>query len=114
MSTTAQLTYTIPPTDGSPIYTTIDDDHTTGNKLQNWTSNIRTVKIEDARGNEHKYTLDTAGFQFHRHPAKHTRFLDDEEIKAEYYPDCIELLKELTGTTKVLVFDHSGFSRVQS
>ena len=114
MSTTAQLTYIIPPTDGSRPYTTLDDDHSSGKKLQNWAENIRDVEIEDARGNEHKYTLDTTGFQFHCHPAKHTRFLDDEEIKAEYYPECVELLKEHTGATKVLVFDHSRFPRVRS
>ena len=30
MSTTAQLTYTIPPTDGSRLYSTLDDDSITG------------------------------------------------------------------------------------
>ena len=114
MSITAQLTYTIPPTDGSSIYTTIDDDHSTGEKLQNWTFNIRNVEIEDVRGNEHKYTLDTTGFEFHRHPVKHTRFLDDEEIRAEYYPECMEFIKELTGATKVFPFEHSGFPCVRS
>lgn len=106
MSTTAQLTYTIPPADGSRPYTAINED-STGKKSQNWIEDIRNVDIEDARGKEHQYTLDTVGFQFHHYRAKHTRFLDDEEIKGEYYTECMELLKELTGATKVVIFDHT-------
>lgn len=62
----------------------------------------------DARGKEHKYTIDTAGFRFqNRHLAKHIIFIDDEEIKAKYYPECMEFLR-------VVVFDHSRFPRALS
>ena len=109
MSTAAHLTYAIPPPDGSRAYTRMDfDPDTASDQLRNWTEDIRKVAIEDVRGKEDEYTLDSTGFQFYRRPAKHTRFLDEEEIRAEYYPESIELIKELTGATKVFLFDHSG------
>ncbi|KIM62810.1 hypothetical protein SCLCIDRAFT_1174894 [Scleroderma citrinum Foug A] len=52
----------------------------------------------DARGKEHKYTIDTA--VQNRHLAKHIIFINDEEIKAKYYLECMELLR-------VVVFDHT-------
>jgi hypothetical protein len=52
-------------------------------------------------------TLDTAGFQFYRVPSKHASFANDEVIKKEYYPESIELIKRLTGATRVELFDHS-------
>lgn len=111
MSTTAtvQLTYSIPPEDGSPTYTVINQDSITGERTQNWKEDVRSVQIEDVRGKEDEYSLDTTGFQFFRYPTKHTRFLDDAEIKAEYYPETIELIKKITGATEVILFEHSRF-----
>ncbi|KAL4080013.1 hypothetical protein V8B97DRAFT_1864287 [Scleroderma yunnanense] len=106
MSTTAQLTYSIPPPDGSRPFTNMNHDSFTGKRLHNWTKDTHYVQVEDVRGKEHRYTLDTAGFQFYRHPANHTRFLDDEEIKKEYYPENMELIKKLTGATRAVLFDH--------
>ena len=85
----------------------MDSDLTFGGPEGNWTQDVRKVVIEDVRGKEDKYTLGTAGFQFYRRPSKHTRFLDEEEVKAGYYLECIELIKELTGATRVVPFHHS-------
>ncbi|TFK37367.1 hypothetical protein BDQ12DRAFT_157158 [Crucibulum laeve] len=63
--------------------------------------------IENVRGKEESVTLDTAGFQFFKSPAKHTSFTDDAEIEREYYPESIELIKKLTGATRVVLFDHT-------
>ena len=106
MSTTGHLTYSIPPSDGSRAFQRMDFDPTFVGREQNWTPDVRKVVIEDVRGKEDEYTLDNAGFQFCRCPSKHTRFQDDEEIKAEYYPECIELIKEITGATRVIPFNH--------
>lgn len=110
MSTTGNLVYSNPPADGSPAWVQPDFDPALASEPpRNWTEDIRKVEIKDARGNEDKYTLDTAALQFYRRPAKLTRFVDDEEIKAEYYPESIELIKELTGARMVIPFDHSRF-----
>ena len=110
MSTTGYLTYAILPSDGSKPFCRVDFDPTVDGPVQNWTKDTRKVVIEDARGKEDKYTLDTTGFHFSRRPSKHTRFQDDEEIKAEYYPECIEIIKEFTGATRVIPFNHSMWS----
>ena len=109
MSTTAKLTYSVPPTDGSRHFTTLYDDVSIGGKLQSWTPDIRTVEITDVRGKEREYTLDNNGFEFHHYPSKHTRFVDDGEIKVEYYPETAAFVKKMTGAKKVFMFDHGRF-----
>jgi len=52
-------------------------------------------------------TLDTAGFQYFKHTSKHTSFANDEEIYQEYYPESIDLIKSLTGASRVVLFDHT-------
>jgi hypothetical protein len=34
-------------------------------------------------------------------------FLDPEELKSVYYPECVELIKKVSGATRVHVFDHT-------
>lgn len=48
----------------------------------------------DISGEESKYTLDSHGFQIYRHESKEKEFVDDEKIKAEYYPEVEHLLKD--------------------
>ena len=110
MSTTGHLTYTIFPSDGSKLIQRINVDPTIDGPVQNVTKDTCKVVIEDARGKEDQYTLDTTGFQFLRRPSKHTRFQDDKEIKAEYYPECMEIIKQLTGATRVIPFHHCMLS----
>ena len=52
------------------------------------------VTVHDIRGEENKYTLDRTGFQIHSHTSSEKDFLDEEKIKAEYYPETEQLLKE--------------------
>lgn len=108
-STTGALNYFLSPVDGSRPYNHINADSTTGKHSRNWTEESRVVEIENVRGSEDEYKLDNAGFQFGREGSKHTRFLDDKEIEAEYYPECVELIKKITGASSVVIFDHSEF-----
>ncbi|OAX38477.1 hypothetical protein K503DRAFT_741154 [Rhizopogon vinicolor AM-OR11-026] len=108
MSTvSAELAYFSPPPDGSRPFTSINADAKTGQRANNWVPEVHTVEIENVRGKESNYALDTAGFQYHMRPSKHTTFVDDEEIRGEYYPESIELIKEVTGASKVVLFDHT-------
>ena len=52
------------------------------------------VTIQDVSGEEGKYTLDSHGFQIYKHESKEKAFLDDEQLKAEYYPETEQLLKD--------------------
>jgi len=63
--------------------------------------------IHDISGDEEKYTLDGNGFQYVKHESKEKEFRDDEKIKAEYYPEVEQLLKDSTGATRVFIFDHT-------
>jgi hypothetical protein len=53
------------------------------------------VIVHDVTGDEDKYTLDSHGFQFVKHESKEKDFLEDEKVKAEYYPEVEKLLKEV-------------------
>ena len=46
----------------------------------------REIRIEDARGREHEFTLDRNGFQLVRRPSQVRNFYSDEEVKRTYYP----------------------------
>lgn len=52
------------------------------------------VTVHDISGEEEKYTLDSHGFQIYKHLSLEKDFLDDEEIKASYYPETEQLLKD--------------------
>ena len=52
------------------------------------------VTVHDIAGEEDRYTLDSHGFQIYPHESKEKDFLDDEKIKAGYYPETEQLLKD--------------------
>lgn len=52
------------------------------------------VVVTDISGNTDKYTLDSHGFQIYHHESKEKAFIDDDKIKAEYYPETEQLLKD--------------------
>lgn len=93
--------------DGSKPCNMINADPKTGQNQRNYLLESFDVEIENLRGKEDSVTLDTAGFQFFRAEAKHKSFANDEEIEREYYPESIELLKKLTGASRIVIFDHS-------
>ena len=106
-STTAILLFPIVPEDGVRAYQSMDSDPLTGEKLRNFKLEKRSVVIENIRGKEDSVSLDTAGFQFYKHASQHTAFDNDEEIRIEYYPESIELIKKLTGASRVEIYKHS-------
>ncbi|KAE9405392.1 hypothetical protein BT96DRAFT_1063840 [Gymnopus androsaceus JB14] len=95
------LRYFSPPKDGSRPTARVSDAQ------YNWINVEHVVTIENIRGKEDSYTLDSVGFQYYHHTSKHTSFLNDEEIEKEYYPESIDLIKNLTGASKVVLFDHT-------
>jgi len=106
-STTTNLFYHVPPEDGARAYVHINVNPKTGEREQNYGREERQAIIENLRGKEDTVSLDTTGFQYFKRPTKHTSFANDEEITREYYPESIELIKKLTGASKVVIFDHS-------
>jgi hypothetical protein len=70
------------------------------------------VPIRDARSLEGEFKLDENGFELVEHHSAVHDFYDDEEVKAVYYPEAELLLKEVTGASRVFVFDHIARRRV--
>lgn len=106
--TPAKLGYLVPPEGGVQAYFHINADPITGEKKTNIGQEEKEVVIENLRGKEETVSLDTTGFQYFHHPAQHKSFGNDEEIVREYYPESAELLKKLTGASRVEIFDHSA------
>ncbi|KAG2096738.1 uncharacterized protein F5147DRAFT_641514 [Suillus discolor] len=101
------LNYFVAPSDGSRPYTDISGNNLTGKLIHNWGEESHDMQVEDVRGKEELYKLDNAGFQYGIEAPKHTSFLNDDEIEREYYPESIDLIKRVTGATKVVIFDHT-------
>lgn len=54
----------------------------------------RDVTVKDIRGEDHLYSLDKNGFQVYGNTATEKDFVDDDQIKASYYPETEQLLKD--------------------
>jgi hypothetical protein len=64
------------------------------------------VTIRDARPLIGELSLDKEGFVLLRHRSAVKNFYDEDEIKSVYYPECESVMKEATGATRVVAFDH--------
>jgi hypothetical protein len=110
--TTGTFNYFVAPLDGSlPYRNRFHTDISMAKPARNWTQEPHDMQVEDVRGKEELYKLDNAGFQYGQEAAKHTSFLNDDEIEREYYPESIDLIKRITGATSIVVFDHNVRSR---
>jgi hypothetical protein len=65
------------------------------------------IAILNGRVADRELTLDAQGFMLRRHETKVVDFYDEEEVRRVYYPEVERLVKEATGATKVVVFDHN-------
>ncbi len=76
--------------DGSPPHPTYVDRPETYNRP----FVTHPATIHDLRGREDEFSLDKQGFQLVKHTSVEKDFLDDEHIKAVYYPETEQLLKD--------------------
>ncbi|HXG18655.1 MAG TPA: CmcJ/NvfI family oxidoreductase [Methylomirabilota bacterium] len=74
----------------------------------------RPMPVYDGRSILDELSLDKNGFMLMRHETKVTNFYDEQEVKRVYYPEVEQLLKDLTGAVKVLVFDHNVRCRTRA
>ncbi len=107
---TADLFFMQSPANGERAYIKNNASATESNN-RNYSLEPKPVTVENYRTvlDSEPITLDTAGFQlFSDRPSQ---FINDGEVQAEgYYDESIALLKEITGASRVVVFDHSKFS----
>jgi hypothetical protein len=77
-----------------------------GVPLRNTREETHQVKILDARAVNDKLSLDREGFVLLRRPTAATNLYDDAEVTSLYYPECERIIREATGATRVVAFDH--------
>ena len=67
----------------------------------------QSVRIADARPIARELRLDTHGFESHVRPTRVKDFYDERQVTDVYYPEVRELLTDVTGASKVVIFDHT-------
>ncbi|EJT71333.1 hypothetical protein GGTG_10592 [Gaeumannomyces tritici R3-111a-1] len=97
------LNFYKPNADGSPPHPTYTDRPETYDRPVE----PHDMLIRDVRGSDERHTLDGSGFQFHRHVATEKEFVDEDKIRGSYYPETEQLLKDVTGASRVFIFDHT-------
>jgi hypothetical protein len=65
------------------------------------------IAIADARPLAGQLSLDREGFLFQKYPTRVVDFYDDEQVRTVYYAEVEQLLKQLTGASRVHIFDHT-------
>lgn len=65
------------------------------------------VRIRNGRLNRVEFHLDTNGFEFLDQPTQMRDFFDHDALRAVYYPEMEKLIAEVSGATRVHVFDHT-------
>src|SRR5689334_16690219 len=69
------------------------------------TPDPRVVSLRNGRNG--RFTLDRNGFRFVRHDTKVANFFDADEVRSVYYREMEELVKQESGASRVVVFDHT-------
>ncbi|KAF2095604.1 hypothetical protein NA57DRAFT_44350 [Rhizodiscina lignyota] len=105
---TAPLMFYAPPADGSKPWNYVEDPPA-GQPKYNYSLQPREVELNDIRGREYEFNLDSNAFETIRGvPSEEKDFNDDEHIKRVYYPEVEKLLLEnVPGANRILLFDHT-------
>ena len=71
------------------------------------TQELKPMEIRDGRAIAKELDLERHGFVFVEHKTKMKDFFDAEELKSVYYPEVERLIKETSGASRVVLFDHT-------
>ena len=105
----AELHYLAPMTEQPRSYTY---DPPPGIPRSNIVRETRVLPIYSARPVASSFSLDVEGFAVLRRRSAVHDFWDEEELRAVYYPEVEQTVKDITGASKVFVFDHTLRKRV--
>ncbi|MBT3765371.1 MAG: methyltransferase [Rhodospirillaceae bacterium] len=100
----ADLTYCVD-TGVKPVNETFGE----GNVERKYTGTFSSHKmaISDGRKVRDQFSLEVHGFELVDHETQVKNFLDEDEIKSVYYPEVEQLIKDQTGASRVVIFDHT-------
>jgi hypothetical protein len=71
------------------------------------TQELTPMEIRDGRTIARELDLERHGFIFVEHKTKVKDFFDVEELKSVYYAEVEQLIKETSGASRVVLFDHT-------
>src|SRR5687768_11439910 len=71
------------------------------------TQELKPMEIRDGRPVVRELDLEKNGFVFVEHKTKVADFFDAEELKSVYYPEVERLIRETSGASRVVLFDHT-------
>ncbi|EPC04636.1 hypothetical protein L861_04765 [Litchfieldella anticariensis FP35 = DSM 16096] len=67
----------------------------------------RQVEVHDGRPLASRLSLEEQGFELHERPTSVIDLYDDDAVTRDYYAEVEALIKEATGATRVVIFDHT-------
>src|SRR4051812_18953967 len=65
------------------------------------------MQVENGRDLKGELALEKQGFVLVDHPTKVRSFFEQDELKGIYYPEVEQLIKDVSGATRVVIFDHT-------
>ena len=68
---------------------------------------MREMQVSNGRDFAGELTLDRSGFVLVEHKTAMKNFFDEQELKTVYYPEIERLIKEQSGASRVVIFDHT-------
>lgn len=71
------------------------------------THELRAMSIRNGRALAGELSLDENGFVFVEHPTQVRDFFDPGQLKAVYYPEVERLIKDVSGASRVVLFDYT-------
>ncbi len=70
------------------------------------------VPVYDVRGIASDVLLDREGFALLRNTSAVRDFYDEDEVRTVYYPEAERLMAQMTGASRVFIFDHTVRRRI--
>ena len=100
----ANLYYLVPMVEKPVNYTY---EPPAGIPRQNGIYEPQSLPIRNARSILGQISLDREGFALTEHHTQVRNFYDEDELRNVYYREAEQLLKEVTGASQVVIFDHT-------
>jgi hypothetical protein len=107
----AELNYAVP---GGPRHVLYMYPPPAGTPRLSGSYQPQRLSIRDARPLATELSLDVQGFSLHPHATALQDAYDDAQVRAVYYPEMERLVREASGASEVLVFDHNLRSEVRA
>ena len=65
------------------------------------------VRVWNGWPDRSEFTLDTHGFAVRQEPTEFTAWYDRDAVLGDYYPECEEAVRAVTGASRAVAFDHN-------